>query len=371
MKLWALYILIMTTKQTINPFIDFLKENPDAFTFLKTGDLVKGKIINKGSREVLVDLGKYGTGIIYRSELLGAKNVIKESEIEDEIQAKVIEPNNDEGYVELSLFEAERQKNWVKINEIYEKEEVIEVKPYSANKGGLLVKVENVQAFLPASQLTPENYPNIEDNDPGKIETELEKLIDQKLSVKIIDANEKINKLIVSEKIANKASSKELVKDYKEGQIIEGIVTGIVDFGVFIQFTDNPDVEGLIHISELAHKIIDNPKEIVSIDDNIKAKIIDIKNGKISLSLKALENDPWDEIEKRYKEGENIEGEVYNLNQFGAVVTLDPEIQGQIHITEFGGEEEMREKISKGETYKFEIKEVDKENKRINLKFIE
>lgn len=360
----------MTTKPNTNPFIRFIKDNPDAFTFLKPGDLVEGKIIEKSSREVMVDLEKFGTGIIYRGELLGAKNVVKESEVGDAIQAKVVKTNNDEGLVELSLSEAERQKNWLKINELYEKEEVIETKPYSANKGGLLTKIENVQAFLPASQLTSENYPDIEDNDPKKIEKELEKLVGEKLEVKIIDAKQKSNKLIVSEKAANKLSSKELVKDYEEGQIVEGIVTGIADFGVFIQFTDNPDVEGLIHISELAHRIIDNPKEVVSMDDEIKAKIIEIKDGKISLSLKALEKDPWDEVEERYKEGDEVEGEVYSLNPFGAVIKLDDEIQGQVHVTEFGGEEEMKEKIDKEETYTFEIKEVNKEDKRINLKFV-
>ncbi|HMB17338.1 MAG TPA: S1 RNA-binding domain-containing protein [Candidatus Paceibacterota bacterium] len=361
----------MTTKPKINPFIKFIKENPDSFAFLKPGDLVEGKILEKSSREVMVDLGKFGTGIIYRGELLGAKNVVKESEVGDTIQAKVVKTNNDEGLVELSLSEAERQKNWLKLNELYEKEEVIKTKPYSANKGGLLTKVENVQAFLPASQLTSENYPDIEDNDPKKIEKELEKLVGKNLEVKIIDANQKSNKLIVSEKAANKMSSKELVKDYEEGQVIEGLVTGIADFGVFIQFTDNPDVEGLIHISELAHRIIDNPKEVVSMDDEIKAKIIEIKDGKISLSLKALEKDPWDEVEERYKEGDKVEGEVYSFNPFGAVIKLDDEIQGQVHVTEFGGEEEMKEKIDKGEDYTFEIKEVNKEDKRINLKFVE
>lgn len=340
------------------------------FVFLKPGDLVKGNILEKSPREVIVDLGKYGTGIIYRGELLGAKSAFKEAKPGDEIQAKVLEIDNDEGFIELSLTEAERQKQWLKIEDLYEKEEVITVEPHEANKGGLLVKVEEVRAFLPVSQLSPNNYPDV-GNDPKKIEEELQNLVGKKLTVKIIDANQRSNKLIVSEKAANEVSSKKLSENYEEGQLIEGVVTGVADFGAFVQFTDNPDVEGLIHISELAHRIIDNPKEVVNVDDTVKVKIISIKDGRISLSLKALEEDPWDKIEEKYKEGEEVEGEIYALNPFGAVVKLDEEIQGQVHITEFGGEDEMKGMIKKGETHKFKIKEIKKEDKRINLTFIE
>lgn len=359
----------MTEKTNTNAFIQFVKSNPDMFAFLKPGDLVKGKVLEKSSREVLVDLGKYGTGIIYRGELLGAKSALKKAGVGDEIQAKVLEIDNDEGLIELSLAEAEKQKQWIKINDLYESEEVITVEPYEANKGGLLVKIEDIQAFLPVSQLSPENYPDV-GNDAKKIEEELQNLIGEKLEVKIIDANQRYNKLIISQKAANEVSSKKLAENYEEGQVIEGVVTGVADFGAFVQFTDNPDVEGLIHISELAHRVIDNPKEVINVDDTVKAKIISIKDGKISLSLKTLEEDPWEKVDKKYKEGQEVKGEIYVLNQFGAIVKLDEEIQGQVHITEFGGEAEMKAAIKKGETYKFKIKEVKKEDKRINLSFI-
>ncbi len=359
----------MPEQTKTNSFIQFVKSNPEMFAFLKPGDLVKGKILEKSSREVMVDLGKYGTGIIYRGELLGAKSAFKEVEIGDEIQTKVLEVDNDEDLIELSLTEAERQKQWQKIENLYEKEEVIKVEPYEANKGGLLVKVEDIQAFLPVSQLSPENYPDV-GNDPKRIEEELQKIVGEKLEVKIIDANPRSGKLIISEKAANEVSSKKLAENYEEGQIIGGVITGVADFGAFVQFTDNPDVEGLIHISELAHRIIDNPKEVVNVDDMVKVKIISIKDGRISLSLKALEEDPWEKIEEKYKEGQEVKGEIYALNPFGAVVKLDEEIQGQVHITEFGGEEEIKAAIKKGETYKFKIKEIKKEDKRINLSFV-
>jgi len=353
-----------------NLFIQFVKSNPEMFVFLKPGDFIEGTILEKGSREIIVDLGKYGTGIIYRGELLGTRGASKESEVGSTVQAKVLEIDNDEGFVELSLSEAEHQKSWVKIDELYKKEEVIEAKPHDANKGGLMVKIGSVQGFLPASQLSPENYPNVEGNDPKKIEEELQKLVGEKLEVKIIDTNQHLGKLILSEKAAGEISSRELAGNYEVGQEIEGVITGVADFGVFIQFTDNPDVEGLIHISELAHRMIDNPKEIVNAGDTIKAKIIDIKDGKISLSLKVLQKDPWEKVHEKYEEGQKVKGEVYNLNPFGAIIKLDDKIQGQVHVTEFGGESEMKTKLTKGETYEFEIKEIKKEDKRINLKFV-
>ncbi|MEX1014431.1 MAG: S1 RNA-binding domain-containing protein [Candidatus Paceibacterota bacterium] len=355
-------------KQKSEELIQFLKANPDIFSFLKKGDLVEGTIIEKSPRSIFINLGKYGTGVIYRGELINARGATRDKEEGDKIQAKVLEIDNNDGYVELSISKAERQKNWEEIEILDEKEEIIEALIVDANKGGLITEVEGVQAFLPASQLSSENYPDVENNDKEKIEEELKKMIGEKIKVRIIDANISDNKLIVSEKAAMEESARELAKNYEVGQEVEGIVSGVADFGVFIKFTDNPDVEGLVHISELAHKTIDNPKELVSIDDAIKAKIIDIKDGKISLSIKALQEDPWELADKKYKEGDEVKGKAYNLNQFGAIIELDEGLQGQVHITDFGGVEEMKKVIEKGEDYKFEVKEVKAEDKRIVLK---
>lgn len=361
----------MATKiKKINPMVKFIKSNPDLFTFLKVGDLAEGRVVEKTSRAIIVDLGKYGTGIIYRGELINARDTIKEIKVGDVIQAKVIEVDNDEGLVELSLSAAEKQKSWLEIEELYEKEEVIEVKIIEANKGGLLANIAGIKAFLPASQLSSEHYPNIEDNDKNKIEEELNKLIGKKIKVRIIDANPRTNKLIISEKAALEISAKELAKNYKVGQIIEGIVSGIADFGVFVKFTDNPKVEGLIHVSELAHRVVENPKEILKVDDIVKAKIIEIKDGRISLSLKALQEDPWKTIGDKFKEGQEVEGTVYSLNIFGATIDLGDDIQGQVHITEFGSAEEMKKHLEIGKKLKFRIKEVKPEEKRINLHFL-
>lgn len=355
------------TRKKHSQTLAFIKANPDLFSFVKAGDIVEGEIIDIGSRAIIVDLLKYGTGVIYRGELLNARDTVQDLRVGAKIQAKVIEPDNEDGFVELSLREAGKQKSWVEVEELHEKEEIIEAPVVAANKGGLIVEVGGLQGFIPASQLSSDHYPQVEDNDKNKIEEELQKLIGTTLAVKIIDINPRTNKLIVSEKAANEVGAKELAKNYEVGQIIEGMVSGVADFGVFVKFTDNPDVEGLIHVSELAHRVVENPKEVLKVDDVVKAKIVDIKNGKISLSLKALEVDPWEKAGKKFKAGQEVKGTVYSFHPFGATVNLDDGIQGQIHVTEFGGVEEMKKKLTEGQSYTFTIKEVKPEDKRITL----
>ena len=254
------------------------------------------------------------------------------------------------------------------IQELQEKEEIIIIKPKGANKGGLVVEINGVQAFLPASQLASEHYPKISGDDKSEIVQSLQELIGVAISVKIIDANPRTNKCILSERAATEISIKELAKNYTVGQVIEGVVSGVADFGAFIKFTDNPEVEGLIHISELDYKVIENPKEVIKVDDVVKAKIIDIKEGKISLSLKALKADPWENADKIYKEGQTVTGKVYAIQPFGAIVSLDQMIQGQIHVSQFGGVPEMKQVLGVGKEYAFVIESVKPQEKRILLK---
>ncbi len=357
----------MRTVKRNSLFAQFIKSNPELFAFIKPGDLIEGILLEKSPREVIVDLGKYGTGIVYRGEFLNARDAIKKLQVGQSIQAKVLEVDNNEGLIELSLSEAEKQKSWLELEEFYEKEEVIIVRPLSANKGGLVAEVRGIKAFLPASQLSTEHYPNIEDNDRYKIEAELNKLIDKELHVKILDFNPRTNKLIISERAALELNAKELAKGYEVDQVVEGIVSGVADFGAFIKFTDNPNVEGLIHVSELDYRTIENPKEVINVDDVVEAKIIDIKDGKISLSLKALKQDPWKDVIKHYKENQEVKGSVYNFNPFGAIINLDKAIQGHIHITDFGGVEEMKKQLALGESYTFIIKGIKLEEQRIIL----
>jgi small subunit ribosomal protein S1 len=341
----------------------------------KPGQVVEGKIIGFGRLTVYVDLGAIGTGVIYGREYYLAKDLLKNLKIGDTIKAKIIEVDNQEGYFELSIKEAEEEFSWGGLKEAKENFQTITIKISGANKGGLLAEYKGVKGFLPLSQLSVEHYPRVKEGDTTQILKHLQKLVGKELKVKIIEAAAKENKLIFSEKAVESKAIQELLKNYKPGDVIEGEITGLADFGAFIKFPlkkqeKTGQIEGLIHISELDWQIINDPSEVVKVGQKVKAKIVEIsKDGRVSLSLKALKKNPWVDIEKKYKKGDIIKGKVIKLNQFGAFVEISPKIRGLVHISEFNNSKEKMENLLKeGETYQFQISFLDPEDHKISLK---
>ncbi len=360
--------MLVTNKKPLSSMGQLIKLELDLISFLKKGELIKVKFLNRNRRILYFDLGKFGTGVVYGKEFLNAKSVIKNLILGDFYNVKIIGLENEDGYVELSLSDAQKQKECLEIKELQESGKVIIVKIIGANSGGLVTKINDLKAFLPVSQLASKHYPRVNNGEKNKILEELRKLVGQEFTVKIIDFNPQNDKLIVSEKGALEESIKEFINKYKEGDVIEGIVSGIADFGVFVKFIDNLMIEGLIHVSELDHQLVENPKEIVEINEQIKVKIIEIKNSQIFLSLKAFKPDPWEKINEKYKQGQEVSGTVNKFNPFGAFIFLSPEIQGLIHISEFGSDEEMKKQLKAGEKYQFIIEAIKPEEKRITLK---
>lgn len=358
----------MDTVKKEAPQLQMLKDNPSVMPVLKSGDLVEATLVEKTPKGVFFEINKIGLGIIYGVEVQNAKEILKKLSIGDTVSAKVVIPENENGWVELSLAEAGAQKTWGEIKELKDKDEPIKVKIINANAGGLICEIMGLQAFLPASQLSAEHYPGGLENNRAKLIEELKKFVGQELSVKIITANPRGNKLIVSEREITHQNAKELLAKYSVGDIVDGIIGGVANFGAFIKFADNPDIEGLVHISELDHRLIENPKDVVKVGDMVKAKIIEIKDGKVSLSLKALQPDPWENVDKKYKVGEVIKGVVHKLNPFGALIKLDNDILGLIHVSEFGGVEEMKKVLAVGDEKDFSIDSIKAEDKRIVLK---
>lgn len=338
----------------------------------KIGEIVEGRIVGKGKASVYLDLGTQGTGIIYGKEFYDAKEEIKKLGEGDTLCAKIVALENEEGYIELSLSQANKEMAWKKLREIKENDEAFPVKIVGANKGGLLAKVSGVSAFLPASQLSPENYPKVKDGDAQEILKSLQKLVGQELEVKIFDLDLQEDKLILSERTKENERTEEMLKDYKVGDVVEGEITGVVDFGAFIKFPAGEEeaktIEGLIHISELDWQLIEDPSEIVKTGQKVKAKIVDISNGKVSLSLKALKKDPWEGIQDKYKKGDIIEGKVKKFNPFGAFIQITDKIQGLCHISEFGTQKKMEESLEIGKKYKFEIVSIDPKNHKMSLR---
>jgi len=351
------------------------KENKIKYpsTFLSIGSTVEGTVVARDRSSLFIDLGIHGTGIIYGREFYEAKETIKNLKLGNKIFAKIVEMENDEGYKELSLKDAAKELSWQKLKELKNSGQIISVKITGVNKGGLLTELDGIQAFLPVSQLAPEHYPRVTDADKQKILKELQKFIGKTLEVKILDLLAEENKLILSEKAKTEEKIKEALKNYKKGDVINGEITGIADFGAFIKFPaeaedKNHQIEGLIHISELDWQLIENPTEIVKVGENIKAQIIDINNSQVFLSLKTLKPNPWEEIEKQYKKGDKIKGKITQFSTFGAFVEVSPKIRGLCHISEFSTKEKMERQLKIGETYEFEVLLIEPKEHRMSLK---
>lgn len=344
-----------------------LKDNARQIPLPQHDTLLTGVVLTVSSNQALIDLGPTGIGLLIGPEFKGAIDVLGKFKKGDEISGQVLVPENKEGYIELSVKNAAFQTTWKELENKFTANEPLIVEVAEANKGGLLVKFRGISGFMPVSQLASNHYPKVEGGDKGKIVQELKKLIKISLNVKILDLNQKEKKIIFSEKAAEE-KMQNLSKKYKKGDIIEGVVSGIVNFGIFVQIEKG--IEGLVHISELAWQLVENPGDIIKIGDKVKAQIITLDNNKISLSLKALQQDPWVDIDKKYKKGDEIKGVITKINPFGAFVALDKEIHGLCHISEFGTQKKMEETLEIGKKYNFKILAIDASNHRMALGLI-
>lgn len=335
----------------------------------KLGELVGGTVLYKKGTSMYVNLGVYGTGIVYGKEYFNARELVKALNAGDQLTAKVIELENDHGYVELSLQEAGRDKMWQEAEELIKSRKALSLKVSSANKGGLVIVWQGVAGFLPVSQLTAKHYPRVEGGDKMKILNELQKFVGKALDVTILDINPKEMKLIFSEKSVESEEMKELLSKYQVGKEIEGEVTGVVDFGVFIKIEEG--LEGLAHISELDWGLVENPGDLFKIGELVRAKIIAVEASKVSLSIKALKPDPWKDFGSKFKKGDILQGKVTKLNRFGAFVEVEAGLTGLVHVSEFGAEKDMREKLEAGVTYHFQILVLNPEEHKLSLSFVE
>ena len=264
----------MTSKKpTVNSNhpMDILLQKDDAIKVPKIGDLVEGTVISISKNEIYLDLAGITTGIIRGREIYDESTEFSNLKIGDVAQATVVGLDNENGYMELSLREAGHKKAWDNLEKLYKEGKIVDSKVIDANKGGLMIKIGNVIGFLPVSQLTIEHYPRIEGGDKNKILTHLKSFTNQLLKTKIIDVNEKDEKLIVSEKAAWDDKQRKVVSQFKVGDKVKGKVTGVVNFGAFVEFGDG--LEGLVHISELAWQRIDDPRDIIKVGDIVEAEI--------------------------------------------------------------------------------------------------
>lgn len=358
-----------------------LKDNPVKIP--KEGDKVKGQIIQIDNNAVYIDLGDLGTGVVYGKEIkdgLGGKGKL---EIGDEVGATIIDVENDEGYVELSVREAAREEAWEDLLRKKEAKDIISARILDANKGGLMVEVNGITGFMPVSQLTAEHYPRVEDGDRNKILEILRSYVGTEMRMCVIDAVKDEEKLIVSEKEAFKDKEKQAISELKIGDVIEGEISGVVDFGAFVKFlppsknesmSEEDKLEGLVHISQLDWQLIENPRDVVKVGDKVKAKIIAIDDTRISLSIRELKVDPWSLVSQKYKVGDIVKGRVHKINHFGAFVYLDSDIHGLAHISEFLSKyprKNIEDIITIGDEYSWQIMSLEPNEHRMGLKLVD
>lgn len=340
---------------------DLLAQASGSVKQLTAGEIVHGRILSIKKHEMLVDLGPLGVGLVPRREISRMAN----ANIGDEVTASVVEVELEDGYSLLSMRKAARDLGWDIVAEKKEEGGIITVVPYDANRGGLLVEYEGVRGFLPVSQLSAEHYPRVGSSDKDEILQRLNSLVNKEISVRILDADRKANKLIFSEKEAVKEGLAERFQKLAVGDIVKGIVTGVVDFGVFVNVEG---IEGLIHISEISWERVNSPADYVKVGQTVEAKIIAIDKERLSLSMKQLTKDPWlDEVDK-FAPGEKVEGTVTRITPFGAFVQLSPAVEALVHVSELGGDGSDPEKVfTLNERKAFFVLDVDKENRKISL----
>ena len=352
-------------KSDKNSEMETLLNAKEAPILPRIGENIEGKVIEMGSNIIYVDLGPVGTGAIYGYGKFSGLSIFKNLKQGSSISATVVDLENEDGYTEMSLKQTSTEMIWKELEEKMDNKEIITTTVLEANKGGLMVKINGVIGFLPASQLTGEHYPRVSDGDKNKILSLLAQIVGKDVKIRIIGTDRNEGKLIVSEKVTKEKEEREKISDLKLGNIIEGEISGIVDFGVFVKF--NNSLEGLVHISELAWKLIDDPRKLFNTGQKVRCKIIGIDDSRISLSIKALENDPWDKVSEKYQVGQKVSGEVTKVNPFGAFVQLDEDIHGLVHVSKLS-ENDAAQDLEIGNTYDFEIILIKPTEHRLGLK---
>ncbi len=329
---------------------------------LTAGDVVEGTVASVKKHEVWIDLGARGSGIVSRRELGHGQTL----EAGQSVTVSVIDPELDEGYALLSMKRAAKDRGWDELARVFESQEIVEISPYDANRGGLLVELEGIRGFLPVSQLAAAHYPRVSGADKDEILQKLHALVGKPIRVRVLDVSRKDNKLIFSEKEAVKDDMQARFSELKIGDEVEGVVTGVIDFGAFVNVDG---IEGLIHISEISWERVEDPRKYVKVGETVKAKIIAIDKDRLSLSLKQMQEDPWLGEVKAFKKGDIVEGKITRITPFGAFVQLSAAVEALVHVSEMSDDEAVDpEKLFQlNEKKQFKVLDIDTEARKIAL----
>lgn len=334
----------------------------------KVGDVIKGTVVAVERGSVHIDVAGLTTGVIRGQELFAESQEYANVKVGDVVEATVLELENENGEVELSFKSAGFRKAWDQMKKLMKDGLTLKAKVLGANKGGLMMQAEALAAFMPVSQLSPDNYPRVAGGDKNKIFEKLKDLIGKDLEVKVIDVNEDDEKLIVSERAVWEDSQKAVLETYKVGAMVDGEISALTSFGAFMRFGEG--LEGLIHISEIAWQRIDHPKDVLKVGQKVTAQIIQLDHSKIYLSIKRTMDDPWKKAKEKYATGQTVKGKIIKIETFGLMVALDSDIHGLAHISELSDTPiaNLGEKFKVGQELDFEVVSLEPAEHRLGLK---
>lgn len=340
-----------------------MEELGDNLLPFKEGDVIEATVLAASGNRVWVDVSGQSLGFIPEREISARTNHKKGNKI----FATVLSMDNEDGNVVLSMRQADREKYWIELEEKFESGDPIKITVVDANKGGLITEIGDIQGFLPVSQLSPKNYPRVQGGDKEEILGKLRQLVNKDMMVKVINCDRENQKLIFSEKAVSADEVKGKLEKFKVGDKVNGKITGIVDFGLFVNL--DPQIEGLVHISEVSWSRVSDLTRKFNVGDDLEVMIISLDNNKVSLSLKRLLDDPWAKAAAKYKVGDVVDGEVSKITPFGAFVSIEKGIDGLVHISELSNEHvvDPGQAVELGAKHKFKIISIEADSHRLGL----
>jgi small subunit ribosomal protein S1 len=344
---------------------ELMKQSPPIFR-PRPGELVEGVVVFRGKNKLLLDIQGVAVGIISGRELRDSFNTFKDLNVGDTVAALVLEEENDEGLVVMSLRMASQRKAWDKFHKLIESETTMKFTAQEANKGGLIANIDGIRAFLPVSQLAPVNYPRVNNADSSEIISRLQKFVGHTFTVKIVTMDQEAGKIVVSEREAMAEERAKALEGLKIGDEKDGVVSGIVKFGLFVTFDG---LEGLVHISEIAWGHVKNPAEYAEMGDRVRVKVIGVDGDKLSLSIKQLTKDPWEEVAERYPVGKRVSGTVVRFADYGAFLRLEKDINGLVHLSEIAHTKvtDPAQALTIGQKVEAQVINIDVDERRIGL----
>jgi small subunit ribosomal protein S1 len=331
------------------------------------GEVVEGTIMFKDRDEILVDIGAKSEGIVPQRERQSlTTEEMQNMKVGDGLLVFVVQTENHEGQAVLSIDKARMERTWRSLEKVHEAGETVEGLVYGANKGGLLVTIESVRGFVPTSQIS-----GLSGSDEAK-QASLSRLVNNKLLLKIVEINRSRNRLILSERQAaqekRNALKERLMSELEQGQIRDGIVTSVCDFGVFV---DIGGADGLVHLSELSWSRVNHPRELFKSGDSVKVYVlsIDENSKKVALSIKRTQAEPWTQVATNFEPGQVVEGVITKVAKFGAFARIADGVEGLIHVSELSEErvQEPSNVVKEGDNVKVRIISIDSQNRRMGL----